>query len=560
MEFIDARRLTGPNILGNRPGSVLDVACSAAEADQLIPFCEAAIRRMLAAVGWDAESIRHVRLAGGVSIAFSAPIDALYAASAISEWAWACCAARFDGAEPPNFDAAVAEIRRSIADEANPPLLALRRAALDHACAFLWDDDEVSIGHGSGSETWPFRALPDPDTLDWSRYHDVPVGIVTGTNGKTTTVRIAKHLLQAAGHVVGLSCTDWVSVNDEIIDRDDWSGPGGARMVLRQPGIDVAILETARGGLLRRGLGVEKAEVALITNIAEDHLGDFGSQNLGELLNIKWVVAHAVRDGGYLILNADDELLVEKASTYGGGLIWFSLDPDNPVVRKHTAAGGIAFVFAGKDLVRLAGGDLEQICPARDIPITLHAAATHNIANALGAAALCEQLGLTLQQIRGGLMTMSQDSNPGRSNLYEIDGFRVLVDFAHNPEAMRALFAMASSLPAKRRVLCFGQAGDRTDQQIRELARSAWSMGIERANISELEHYRRGRDPGEVFHILRDELLRCGARDEQIRHFESEANSFAAALDWARAGDLVVILDLGRESDLRQMLESRSPG
>jgi cyanophycin synthetase len=509
---------------------------------------------MLEAVGWDRESIIHIRLVGGVSIAFSAPIDALYAASEINEWVWACCNAEINGADAPDFDEKVVEMKAAIAAEINPPLLALEKAALEHGVSFLWDDDEVSIGHGGGSETWPFRALPDPAELEWSRYYDVPTGIVTGTNGKTTTVRTAKHLLQSAGRNVGLSCTDWISVNDEIIDRDDWSGPGGARKVLRQPNVDVAILETARGGLLRRGIGVEKADAALITNIAEDHLGDFGSQNLQELLNVKWVISHAVENAGCLILNADDKLLVAKSAEFNGTIIWFSLTDDNPVVANHVGAGGIAFVFGSGDLVRLEGSSRETICAAKDIPITLGAAAAHNIANALGAAALAECLGLSIGQIRDGLVTMSQDSNPGRSNLYVVNGFEVLVDFAHNPQAMQALFAMARAVPARRRVLCFGQAGDRTDEQIRELARSAWSIGLERAFISELEHYRRGREVGEVFRILRDELMKCGARDDQIQYFENEADSFDAALDWAGDGDLVVILDLGRVSNIQEKL------
>ena len=558
MEFLDARRLTGPNVLWNKSGAILDIACTTEEADLLIPFCEDRIQRMLNAVGWGDESICNLRLLGGISIAFSAPIDALYAASAINEWVWACCDAEFNDAQVLDFDEKVVEICAAIAEEVNPALLALQAAAVEHGVSFLWDDDEVSVGHGARSQTWPFRELPNPDALDWSLFQDVPVGIVTGTNGKTTTVRIAKHLLQSVGRTVGLSCTDWVSVNDEIIDRDDWSGPGGARKVLREGRVDTAILETARGGLLRRGLGVETAEVALITNISEDHLGDFGSQSVDELLNIKWVISHAVEGKGTLVLNADDRLLVGKADKFGGNIVWFSLSDSNPVVAAHTKRGGVAFVYSGGNLVRLEGENRETICAAREIPITLNAAAGHNVANALGAAALTEKLGLSLEQIAGGLRTMSQDANPGRSNLFEIDGFKVLVDFAHNAEAMQALFAMASAIPARRRALCFGQAGDRTDREIRELARSAWSMGLDKAHIAELEHYRRGREEGEVYAILRDELMKAGARDDQIQHFQEEHESFDAALEWAQEGDLVVILDLGRISNIQEKLVALS--
>ena len=555
MEYLDARRLTGPNFLWDKAGSVLDLSCTPDEADLLIPFCESKIRLVLDAVGWGQESVCHTRLLGGVSIAFSAPIDALYAASEINEWVWACCDAEWNGAETPDLDETIAAIKEAIAEEVNPPLLALEQAAAGHGVSFLWDDDDVSVGLGTGSETWPFRDLPDPAEIDWSAFHDIPTGVVTGTNGKTTTVRIAKHILQIAGRQVGLSCTDWVSVNDRIIDRDDWSGPGGARMVLRQKDVDVGILETARGGLLRRGLGVNTANAALITNIAEDHLGDFGSQSLAELLNIKWVISHAVAASGVLILNADDELLVGKSRGFTGTIVWFSLDESNPVIRKHTEDGGLAFVHENNNLVRIDGGVRELICGASEVPITLDGAALHNIANALGAAALTEQLGMSLDNIRNGLTTMSQDANPGRSNLCPVRGFKVLVDFAHNPEAMQALFAMARAIPARRRVLCFGQAGDRTDEQIHELAQSAWSIGLDLVCIAELEKYRRGREEGEVFAIIRDELVKCGAREEQIRYFGTESESFDAALRWAGDGDLVVLLDLGRDSDVQTKLK-----
>ena len=560
MEFLDARRLTGPNLLWEKPGSILDIACTPGEADALIPFCEERLRAMLDAVGWGGEEIRHIRSSGGVSIAFSAPIDALYAASAINEWVWQCCDAAFNEADAPAFETAVDEIRRAIAEEINPALLQLENAAREHGVSFLWDDDDVSVGHGSYSHTWPFRELPSPDDLDWSMYKDVPAGIVTGTNGKTTTVRIAKHLLQSAGLTVGMSCTDWVSVGDTIVDRDDWSGPGGARMVLRQPNVDAAILETARGGLLRRGLGVEKAEAAAITNISEDHLGDFGSQNVEELLDIKWVVSHAVANGGRLILNADDALLVQKATEFGGVIEWFCLDERNPVVARHVANHGTAWLLSDDHLVRRQGDSNERICPVTEIPITLRGAAMHNVANALTACALTAGMGLTLEQIGNGLRSMTQEANPGRSNLHDIEGFHVLVDFAHNPEAMHSLFAMASAVPAKRRVLCFGQAGDRTDQQIRQLARSAWSIGLDKVHVAELEHYHRGREHGEVFAIIRDELMKNGASDDQVTHFETEAESFAAALDWADPGDLVVILDLGRDSDVQCLLAARQAG
>jgi UDP-N-acetylmuramyl tripeptide synthase len=390
----------------------------------------------------------------------------------------------------------------------------------------------------------------------WQDIHEVPVGLVTGTNGKTTTARLATCIARAAGRNVGLSSTDWIAVNERIIDRGDWSGPGGARAVLRQQDVDLAILESARGGLLRRGLGVERADAALITNISEDHLGDFGSRSLEELLDIKWVVSRAVHDSGKLILNADDPLLRDKAREYDGQIVWFSLDPDNALIAAATASGELCFVLAGDEICKVEQGARQPICSSREVPITLGGAARHNVANSLAAAALCYSLGLSVEAIASGLKSMAQDSNPGRGNIYDVGGVKVLVDFAHNPAAMRALFVMAEAIPARRRVLCFGQAGDRPDDLIREMTRDAWAIGLDRAIISELAPYYRGREPGAVYAVIKDELLACGANASQLEHHEEELDSFASAMAWAEPGDLVIMLALAGLASIQERLRA----
>jgi len=556
VEFLDARRLTGPSLLADVPGAILDVGCSAAEADRLIPVWTRHVKRMLLEVGWSDCEFSSVKLSGGVSLFFSAAIDALYAASEINEWAWAACDAELNGAPEPDYAETLAALRASIAEESNPALLQLEAACSAHAVTFLWDDDHASIGLGRHSQTWPVRELPELDSLAWSEHADVPIGLVTGTNGKTTTVRLATHILRGAKKNIGLSSTDWIAVNDNIIDRGDWSGPGGARAVLREQSVDVAILESARGGLLRRGLGVNVADAALITNIAEDHLGDFGSQNLAELMDIKWIVSRAVIGHGRLILNADDPLLVSKAGNYPGEIVWFTLHAENPVVSRHVAAGGTGFVLHGDELQQRSGDTTDAICRSGDIEITLGGAARHNTANSLAASALAYCLGASLAEIRNGLTTMSQDDNPGRCNIYEVDGREVLVDFAHNPHAMQALFDMAQALPAKRRVLCFGQAGDRPEHAIRELARAAWAIGLDRVVVSELAGYHRGRQAGEVFAIIKDELLQNGAAAAQIEHHDEETDSLTAAMAWSQPGDLIIMLALSASAKIQALLKS----
>jgi UDP-N-acetylmuramyl tripeptide synthase len=554
MEFLDARRLTGPSLIFDGPACILDVACTPDEADRLVPVWANNVGRMLEALDWPSAEFAFVKLQGGISMAFTAPIDQLYAGSEINEWAWAASAFELGVvSDEPDFEAALEALRRSSAEEANAELMWLVDEAAAQDKTLLWDDDFVSVGLGKGSETWGVREIPD--VLDWDRYHDVPVGVVTGTNGKTTTVRFATHILRQTGNNVGLSSTDWIAVNDRVIDRGDWSGPGGARNVLREQDVDVAILETARGGLLRRGMGVDNADVALITNISEDHLGDFGSQNLDELLAIKWIISRVVRTQGRLILNAEDHRLVEKSRNYDGELVWFSLDPQNAVIREHTEAGGLAFVLDNDELCKVENGERELMCRSDEIPVALGGVARHNVANALAAAALTDGLGATLAEISTGLTSMVQDENPGRCNIYELNGISVLVDFAHNPAAMAALFDMARAIPATRRALCFGQAGDRPDDLIRELARDAWEIGLDRVEVSELADYHRGREHGDVFGIIRDELLKQGADQAQIVHNELELESLQDAIDWAQPGDLVIMLALGGAAPVHARLK-----
>lgn len=553
IRVLDARRLTGLNVVTALPAAVVDIAVESQDAaDALFAAWQHNVRDVCAAADWPQPALHHHHFEGGLSLALEAPIDALYAAVDMAEW----CARRAiashldEAAGPAPVDDAVADFKRMLAEDRKPRLIDMAAHAAERAVALLWDDDEVSLGLGCGARVWPADALPAD--IDWSGLHNVPVALVTGTNGKTTTVRLASRILRAAGMTVGMSSTDAVVVDDRVIERGDFSGPGGARMVLRQPDVDVAMLETARGGLLRRGLGVAQADVALITNISEDHLGDFGSRNLAELADLKWLVMRALDADGTAVLNADDALSVARAPSLDAQQSWFSLDPDNPVLARRIVDGGPAFSLVDDALARHDGDMWQPICPIASVPVTLDGVARHNVANALAAAALCHALGVDDAAIAAGLQSMQINDNAGRCNLFHIGGVDVLLDFAHNPRAMSALFDIASAHPARRRVLCFGQAGDRTDGQIRELALAAWGIGLERVIVSELAPYYRGREPHEVFTLMRDALLGAGARPEQISHHDTEAQSLDDALAWAQPGDLVIMLAL---SDARNLLQ-----
>ena len=549
MDMLDSRRLTGPNCIWARPGAVLDAAVEADRQDAVATAWQGHASRLLDAVGWGDETTAVRRVHGGVSLAVSAPVDALYAATDLCEWAWTATLADFGGTAAEPIDEAASRIAALIADERNPMLLALKAAAVDRGVAFTSDDDEASVGMGHGARTWPVGALPQPAEVPWERVCDIPVGLVTGTNGKTTTARLAAGIARSAGFCTGLSSTDGVVVDGAMVEPGDFSGPGGARTVLRNDRVQVAVLETARGGLLRRGLGIDRADAAVITNISADHVGDFGCRDLDELLAVKWGVAHAVAPtddkSGCLVLNADDERLVRRARDWNGRLAWFSVDETN--TRNALRSGAEVWTVRSETLGVYRRGDWTPVRDVRAIPVTLGGAARHNIANALAASALCANMGLSDEAIATGLGEFQSADNPGRTDLMDIQGRLVLLDFAHNPAAVDSVLDLAARLPGRRRLVAFGEAGDRPDSLLRELAQSVWAVGPDRVMISELAAYARGREHGEVAAVLRDELEALGARPEQIAYHEHEIDTVSAALDWSEPGDVLVLLILGEQ-------------
>ena len=543
MSVLDSRRLTGPGLMLDGPGAVLDVRLEQPDTDRAIAAWQKAATRLLQAVGWEDEKLASRPFAGGVSLAVSAPIDGLYAATELNERAWAAAAAELRGEKVPDFRAAVASVLDEIKHEENPLLVHLWNEARSRRLTFLSGEELVSVGSGRAAMVWPAEALPEPGAVDWTGVRDVPITLVTGSNGKTTVVRLLAAMVEAGGETTGVTSTDGVTVGATVLEEGDFAGPSGARMVLRHPQVQAAILETARGGILRRGLPVDRAEVAVITNVADDHLGEFGVESLAELADTKLLVTKALGDTGTLVLNADDPLLVERSRHIKARIVWFSLDPASEVVAQHLKSGGTA-VFADQGNIVLAEGKHRgTLAPVAEVPITFKGTARHNIANALAATAAGVALDIEIGPLTRALRSFGRDleDNPGRANLLELGGARILLDFAHNPHGMSALVAVAQTLPAERRLVLVGQAGDRSDEAIRALARVAWELQPEHVVVKDMEAYLRGRAPGEVPGLLADEFTRLGAPEESISRSGPEIAGVRRALEWARPGDLLVL-------------------
>jgi cyanophycin synthetase len=544
MKLLESRRLTGHSLLQEREGAVLEVALDPGEADAVVRAWSEQARALLTAVGWGNEEITVRRFASGASFGISAPIDALYVATEVNEEAWRAAEALLRGENPPDVEETAASLRAEIERERNPALLVLRDAAQARGVAFLHDDEQVTVGLGAGSLTWPVNELPKPGQIPWERVHDIPVVLVTGTNGKTTTVRLLAAMGRVAGLVTGSTTTDRVEVMGEMIEEGDFSGPGGARTLLRDPRVELAILETARGGLLRRGLAVRHAEAAAVTNIAADHLGELGVENVEALADAKLVVARMLGPEGRLILNGDDPLLVARSGRSPAPVVWFSLDPERPSFQALLRDETTAWVLHGSEIERWHGGWKQTLAHVDEIPIAFGGAARYNVANALAALALGAAVRLpddamlrALRHVEG-----SAADNPGRGNLIELGGTRILVDYAHNPHGISAVIDLAVNLPARRRLVLLGQAGDRDEDSLRELARATWRFRPDRIVLKEIPELLRGRASGEVTAILEDELLRLGVAGTALDRAPNEIDAVRQALAWARPGDLLLLL------------------
>jgi cyanophycin synthetase len=376
----------------------------------------------------------------------------------------------------------------------------------------------------------------------------IPIVAVTGTNGKSTTTRLIAHIAREAGLRVGMTNSDGIYVRNQLVEAGDWTGFGGAARILAEPGLQLAVLETARGGILLRGIGYAANDVSVVTNISADHLGLQGIDTLDELAEVKGAIVRITRRTGWAVLNADDPRAWAMRRQTRAGWYPFSLDADSPAVAQALKRGGRGAVLRDGALTLLASGRrARRLTAVGELPVTFAGLSRYNIANALAAAAACDALGLTSGRIRAGLRSFSLDgkTNPGRLNLYERRGTLVLIDFAHNEAGLQGLLEVARQLAgggARRgRVrLAVGTAGDRTDEILRNLGALA-GAGADDVVICEKPHYLRGRELEAMNAILREGIA-AGGFKRQVEALPSELGALQALLRRARSGDVVAVM------------------
>jgi len=394
----------------------------------------------------------------------------------------------------------------------------------------------------------PQPSVPDPH---------IPVVSITGTNGKTTTVRLLAHIVRTAGSSVAYSSTDGVYRNDDLIEGGDYSGFGGAAMALAQEP-DVAVLETARGGILLRGIGVQHNDVAVVTNVSADHLDLHGIHTLDQLAEVKATITRITRPEGWDVLNADDPRVLSMRRGSSGRVWLFSLDPDHPAIRAVLAEGGRAVTALDGRMAVLERSTARPLVRLEDVPVTIAGISSPNIQNAMAAAAAALAIGLPERAVARGLRSFVLDpqANPGRANLFVLDDRVVVVDYAHNEAGMLGLVEICHGLrPKGNQVwLAFCAAGDRRDDIIHAFGYRA-ARGADHVAVAELPQYLRGRDPQELVDRLRAGAIDGGATDVPV--FPDEVHALEWMAKGASPGDVVAITALGQRPEIFAWLEEQ---
>jgi len=397
-------------------------------------------------------------------------------------------------------------------------------------------------------------AKPFVDMLFPAGYAQIPVLAVTGTNGKTTTCKLIAHTLKYSGKIVGLTCTTGVIIDGKPIVSGDYSGPEGAGIVLREPSVDHIVLEAARGGIARRGLGVSELDVGVVLNIGKDHLGSDWVETREDLCMIKSTVVEVVKKTGVSVLNADDQTTMTILDRARGNVILFSLDAENQHIIAHIRNGGTAVTLVSRNVI-IRDSELDiDICTLEEIPITFDGIIDFNISNTLAAIGALHGANIPIDQIRNGIMTFypTPNQNPGRMNLFDFHTYKVLLDYGHNPESARAMHRLLPRIsPGRKVALCHG-TGNRTTEQIIDYGK-ALALVYDYILLTDFDP--RNRPVGETPDLVYKGLIQGGLKKENIEIVPEPDKAVDTIFSRAQQGDLLVIQPDELEPVMSQVLE-----
>ncbi len=512
------RVLAGTNMFFSGVGAILEYVTRDSRKSELAQAYEVELRKVLDSLGWDDVPIYKRVYSRGFIFAIPTEFDLTVAGRKILGVVFDMVVSKFNQVIVPDFDEEVDYLDYVISRERYRTLRNIYNEAKARSLNVYMHDELISIGSGKGA----FVAKVDElsfDDVPWDSIYEIPSVLVTGTNGKTTTVRLTSFISQSAGKTVGYCSTDWVMINGEIVSQGDLSGPNGNRVVMTNPNVDVAVLEVARGGIVKRGLATSNVSGAVVINVTEDHLGVNGIDSVQDLALAKFTVHNAVRQDGHNIVNLDDKSSRMFIDDLPSGRAFFSQKLSEQEILKFVTKTNdyVCFIQNGSFFVYK---DFEKhfIADVNEVDLTYNGMAKHNIENVLAAICLSIELGRTYSEISSGLKLFKNDENNlGRFNLFDINGNKILVDYGHNFASIDNILKFARSIakPHSELTVLLGFSGDRKFM-INDVTNSVVKHDIDNVILKMFTNHLRGAEVGEVVGLLTNNLVNKGFNPEHI--------------------------------------------
>jgi cyanophycin synthetase len=530
MKLIDVRQLYGPNRLTNSQAIQLIFDLPLEELEGAQHSLQWGLQLACQHLGWTTPYLAFLSKGTRLYATFNAPYLDSYWELGDTLGSWMVAK---HNRESFSLRESLEGVRESFAKEVtNHPLRAIREEATRRGLPIVAvENNGLFIGQGKKG----IKVFRPDTTINWDTLGSIPILAVTGTNGKTTCTRLLARLYKEAGLCAGNTSSDGVQINGKFFIEGDCTGPDSMRDVIFHSHVEVAVLEAARGGILRRGLPFEQCDLAIVTNITPDHLGLGNVDTLEEMAHVKATVVRSLSPNGVAVLFADDPL-VESMEREDIRTLFYSRD-----AKKLSGRSGVLIL---DDRLESVGFAENITVSLQDIPITLSGAARHNADNAAAvlAAGLAQKIphDVIRKTLKNFLPT--PEENPGRSNLFQYKGATVILDFAHNVDGIRTLVETAKRMPAKRKIMMIGQAGDRTDELLRLEAASAWEARPDLIVIKETPEQLRGRPPKEVPKVFQEAFLALGAAPDSLIIEWTELDGVKRALSEAQPGDLVLLM------------------
>ncbi|MFT6834327.1 MAG: cyanophycin synthetase [Francisellaceae bacterium] len=552
-----SRRLVGPNLFFIESGTVLDIPLEH-DKQKLVELWQAEAERILPELRFDVIKLDYKIYNNGIRLALVAPFDITMASCDVIDFIWASACQIFEEGAAKSIDEAKNMLIPIIESEENLKLREIHKLALSKGLNIFYDEGLVTIGSGKKSFQFNVDDL-DINQIPWATISDIPIVLVTGTNGKTTTVRMTSFICQESKKVVGYCSTDWVMIDGKIVDRGDFSGPTGNKFVLTNPDVDVAVLEVARGGLLKRGLANTHVTAAAVTNISPDHLGEDGVETLADLAEAKGIVYSAVESKGHAVINLDDPNMLARISQIKGEKVFVSQKLSEDELQPYIDGADYvcfvknsAFYFKSKNIEH-------KIAELKDVPITVNGFAKHNVENTLVAICLSYELGCDLDQISNALKIYqnSDKENLGRANVFKVQGATVILDFAHNAAGIKAIFEMAQGYEGKEITILFGQTGDRKFS-IHDMCEIIEQYKPKQVLVKDTEIYLRGAEKGEVPALIESSLLLHGYPKANIKHFAIENDAVDYALDNLKSSETYILCCHEKVEEVIEKIKSKA--